>query len=268
MAAPLRTVADLVGDLRRLGIVAGQTVMVHASLRRLGAVERGAVGVIAALDTAVGVDGTLLMTLGAEDPFAWVNQRPEPERIALLADAPPFDPLADPAEADNGALAEVFRLHPGTIVSDHPEGRFGGRGRRAGELLTDVPWDHYYGPGSPLARLVATGGKVLRLGADIDTVTLLHHAEYLADVPDKRHVRRYRKVHDGDRAVVRVIECLDDSDGIVDAPGDYFGEALRAYLATGRASTGVVGGATSELIDGADLLAFATDWMTEQLARR
>jgi len=43
---------------------------------------------------------------------------------------------------------------------------------------------------------------------------------------------------------------------------------LRAYLATGRASTGFVGGAVSELIDGADLVEFAGEWMAEHLATK
>ena len=106
--------------------------MVHASLRAIGPVEDGAAGVVRALDAAVGAAGTLMMVLGADDPWAWVNERPEAERAALLASAEPFDPLATPAEADVGALAEVFRTTSGTLVSNHPEGRFGARGAGAG----------------------------------------------------------------------------------------------------------------------------------------
>ena len=108
-------------------------------------------------------------------------------------DAEPFDPRTTPAQEDVGLLAELFRTTPGTVVSDHPEGRFGARGRRAAELMADVPWHDYYGPGSPLERVVEAGGSVLRLGADTNTVTLLHYAEYLAHVPDKRRVRRHRR---------------------------------------------------------------------------
>jgi aminoglycoside N3'-acetyltransferase len=65
----------------------------------------------------------------------------------------------------------------------------------------------------------------------------------------------------------RTVECLDDSNGIVDHPGeDYFAQLLRAYLATGRAAVGRVGNATSELIDAADLVPFAVDWMANHLA--
>src|SRR6185369_11136693 len=134
---------------------------------------------------------------------------------------------------------------PTTLVSDHPEGRFAAWGRLAKVLVDDVPWDDYYGPDSPLERFARAGGRVLRLGANPDTVTLLHYAEYLAPVPDKRRVCRSRLVHGPDGPEVRTVSCLDDSDGIVEWTGeDYFALILREYLARGTASTGLVGGAT------------------------
>jgi aminoglycoside N3'-acetyltransferase len=264
---PVRSVADLTADLRRLGVRAEDTLMVHASLRAIGPVERRADGVLDALAHAVGPAGTLLMTLGARDDWGWVNARPEAVRAELLRDAEPFDSQRTPADPDIGVLAEVFRTRPGTVVSDHPEGRFGASGRLADHLTADVPWNDYYGPGSPLERFVAAGGRVLRLGADLDTLTLLHHAEYLAAVPEKRRVRRHRLVAGSRGPQLRVVECLDDSDGIVDRPGeDYFIVLLREYLAAGRAATGHVGGATSELIEAPDVLEFAVAWMSKNLA--
>jgi aminoglycoside 3-N-acetyltransferase len=262
------TAQSLAVDLSRLGVRQGQALMVHASLRRIGPVEGGAQGVIAALEAAVGPAGGLLMTLGATDERAWVNERPEAEREALLADAEPFDPWTTPAEPDVGWLAEAFRRHPGTIVTDNPEGRFGARGGLAEALLKDAPWNDYYGPGSPLAHLIELDGAVLRLGADADTVTLLHHAEYLAPVAAKRHVRRHRRVLGRAGPEIRTVDCLDDSDGIVDWPGeDYFKTILEAYLTTGRAARGVVGAARSELLDARDITRFAVDWMVENLNR-
>jgi aminoglycoside N3'-acetyltransferase len=240
-------VTDLVADLRALGVRHGDVLMVHASLRRVGA---RAEAVVDAIDAALGPDGTWMMTLGADER------------------AFPFSALLTPADPDVGVLAEVFRTTPGTVVSDHPDGRFGARGALAADLTASVPWDDYYGPGSPLERFVQLGGRVLRLGADLDTVTLLHWAEYLVDVPDKRRVRREHEVLVSTGDVRRVaVECLDDSDGIVDVPGeDYFARILRAYLAADRAvGTGQVGGATSELIDGADLVTFGVEWMSTNL---
>ena len=200
MATSPHTVAGLVGDLKRLGVAPGDVVMVHASLRAVGPVDGGAAGLVAALDAAAGPSGSLLMTVGARDDWAWVNERPEAERAALLAGSPPFD-----------------------------------------------------------ARAAA---------ADPDTVTAIHFAEYLADVPSKRRVRRHRLVHGPDGPVVRVVGSLDDSDGIVDHLGpDYFGVILGAYLQTGAAAVGVVGCARSELLAAADFVRFAASWMTRHLGR-
>jgi len=248
----MRTPSQLVDDLRRLGVVAGEVLMAHASLRAVGPVEGGAAGVVQALEAAVGPAGTLLMNLGAQED----------------ADSA-FDKDRTPADPDVGVLAEVFRTLPDTVVNDHPDGRFGARGRLASVLLDAGPWDDYYGPGSALDRLVANGGKVLRLGADPDTVTLLHLAENIVPLPDKRRVVRHHKVIDADGSTrIRTVSCLDDTDGIVDIPGeDYFAVILRDYLSDGRARTGEVGGARSELIDAADLVEFAVAWMSVHLAR-
>lgn len=237
----------LVDDLRALEIGAGDVVMVHAALRRVGPIEGGAATLVDALDE---VAGTWMMTLGA------IGQHEH--------DPVPFDALATPADPDIGVLAEVFRTTPGTVVSDHPEGRFGARGPRAAWLVADQPWHHYYGPGSPLAKLIEVAGHVLRLGADDDTITLTHHAEYLCDVPDKRNVVRRPVVLGEHGPEVRPVECLDDSDGIVDR--DYFPEILAAYRAAGRVRTGRVGNAAAELLDAADYVTFATSWMNLELA--
>lgn len=240
--------------------------MVHASMRSLGPVEGRAEGVVQALDASVGPEGTLLMVLGARDDWAWVNDRPEPERSCLLADAVPFDCRVTPAESDVGILAEIFRTARGTMVSDHPEGRFGARGGRAREFLENVPWDDYYGPGSPLERLVEANGQVLRLGADPNTVTLTHYAEYLASLPHKRRVRRTRRVRTATGTEIRTIECLDDSNGIVEYGGeDYFGLILHAYAQRGGVRRGPVADAVGEIIDARPFVEFAAHWMEAHL---
>lgn len=128
------------------------------------------------------------------------------------------------------------------------------------------PWDDYYGPGSALERFVEAGGRVLRLGADLDTVTLLHYVEYLADVPDKRRVLRHRRVVRNGSVETVTVSSLDDSDGIVDYPGEYFADLIEEYLGSGRARIGEVGGAMSELIDARDLVVFGRAWMEARLA--
>ena len=259
-------------DLASLGVEPGDLLMVHASLRKLGLArtsfgEGGAEAILDALDAAVGPNGTLLMVLGAEYAMDWVNLRPEAERAALLADTPAFDYLNAPVLPEVGWLGEAFRRRPGTIVSDNPSGRFGARGARAAELLVDAPWHDYYGPGSPLQKLCEWDGRILRLGAGADTVTALHYAEYLADLPDKRRTRWDYVLAGDDGPHHFYTACLDDAAGIARWDGaDYFAVIVKGYLALGRHRGGTVGKAESELIQAADIVEYGARWMERNLA--
>jgi len=258
-------------DLRRLGVRPGDLVMVHASLRKIGLArtefgEGGAEAILDALDAAVGPTGTLMMVLGSHYLLDWVNRRPVAERAALLAGTEPLDPASVGAVPEVGWMAEAFRRRPGTLVSTNPSGRFGARGRLAEAMLRAQPWHDYYGPGSPLQKLCDSGGRILRLGADPETVTALHYAEYLACLPVKRRAR-WDYVLNGDNGPRHLwMACLDDSEGIVPWEGeDYFAVILKAFLKTGRARRGRVGTADSELIDAADLVDFGAHWMEAHL---
>ncbi|KXV12404.1 AAC(3) family N-acetyltransferase, partial [Gluconobacter oxydans] len=55
------TQARLVVDFQRLGITPGMTLLVHASLSRIGWVCGGATAVIGSLLQAVGPEGTIVM---------------------------------------------------------------------------------------------------------------------------------------------------------------------------------------------------------------
>lgn len=160
-------------------------------------------------------------------------------------------------------LADVFRQHAGVEVNDHPACRFAAWGPAAPALLEPQPLHDYYGPGSPLERLCERGGAVLRLGSDIDTVTLTHYAEYRADINEKRRAQRlYTRADIGEIA----IDSLDDDDGIGTwEQGDYFEQILRDFISADLAKVGVVGGCTAELLDARSFVAFATRWIEEHL---
>jgi aminoglycoside N3'-acetyltransferase len=237
--------AQLVAELRALGVRRGGALMIHASMRRVGPVEGGAASVIEAVRAAVGPGGTLLMVLSA-------------------AENEPFDALRSPVDvADMGILAEVFRTYPGVSVNDHPADRFAALGPLASSLLEPTPLHDYHGPGSVLERLTERGGKVLRLGANTDTVTLTHYAEYLADVPNKVRVRRrYVRADTGEVW----IESLDDNEGIATwDEGDYFPQIFLDYRASGAVRIGPVGGCEAELLDAPDFVAHAVRWMETHL---
>ena len=77
------------------------------------------------------------------------------------------------------------RRRPGAKVSGSHFRRMAAIGPAARWLTEDQPWDHGFGPGSPLAKLVEADGQVLLLGAALDRPTILHHSESLVDSPEK-----------------------------------------------------------------------------------
>ena len=234
----------LIRDLKTLGVKTDSTLMVHASLRKLGPIAGGAEAVLETLLTALG-EGTLLMVLGAD-----IDE--------------PFNALRTPVAVEEmGILAEVFRQRAGTLVNDHAAARFGAFGPLARRLLEPISLHDYLGPGSILERFTELGGEVLRLGANIDTVTLTHWAEYLANIPNKRRVRlRYLRADSGEQW----IESLDETRGIAEWDGgDYFSQILLDYLSTGQATIGPVGNCTAERSAAKSFVKFAVGWMETHL---
>ncbi|MEW6750545.1 MAG: aminoglycoside 3-N-acetyltransferase [Candidatus Latescibacterota bacterium] len=247
-------------DLRRLGVAPGAVVMVHASMRAVGPVVGGPDVLILALLDALGPAGTVMMYVGWEhQPDDVIAPTPE-HRQAYLDELPPFDPATSRARRGHGILAEYLRTWPGARRSSHPEASVAAVGARAEWITGQHPLVYGYGERSPLGRLVEARGQVLMVGAPLNTVTLLHHAEHLARLPDKRHERfRMPVLRDGERVWVDVVQ-FDTSNGVVSAP--YTLEQIAGdYVAAGRGRAGTVGSARSHLFDAADLVAFAVAWL-------
>jgi len=252
----LWTRAALAEHLSALGLARDDAVLVHAGLRSVGAILGGPDALIDALRDSVGPGGTIL---GYCD---WNYDDRELTDPALRVHVPPFDPARSRATRDNGAFPELLRTTPGARRSGNPGASFAALGGKADWFTADQAMDYGYGTASPLGKLVVAGGKVLMLGAPLDTMTLLHHAEHLADIPGKR-VRRYQSpiLVDGE-TVWRAFEEFDTADPVVEGlADDYFEEVAEDFLATGQGRRGLVGHAPSVLVDAPAVVAFAVDWL-------
>jgi aminoglycoside 3-N-acetyltransferase len=259
---PFITRADLSVDLARLGVAPGDIVMVHAACSRIGPVLGGPDAIIAALRDAVGPQGTLMAYLDWD--AAWEDFKDEQGRIpdALRPHVLPFDPALTRAARQNGTLPEFLRTTPGARRSANPGASVAALGARAGWLTADHPMDYGYGPGTPLARLVEAEGKVLMLGAPLDTMTLLHHAEHLANLPGKRVILTEVPFATSDGVEWRMIEEFDTSEPCVSTlPDNFIEQIVTAYLATGAGCQGKVGRAESILVEAAEIVSFALAWM-------
>ncbi|MEV5595213.1 aminoglycoside 3-N-acetyltransferase [Streptomyces sp. NPDC052496] len=269
------TRSRLVRDLTALGLGDGDTVMFHTEMSAIGYVTGGPETVIGALRDVVGERGTLMVTCGWNDapPYDFTDW-PQAWQDALRAEHPAYDPVLSEADHNNGRLPEALRRWPGAVRSRHPDASFAALGASATALVADHPWDDPHGPGSPLARLVARGGRVLLLGAPLDSLTILHHAEALAEAPGKRFVDYEQPVLvDGER-VWRRFHDIDSEDGafdyspVVPEGQQPFARIAQDLLAAGIGRTGTVGAAESHLFEAADVVDFGVAWMEEKLGRR
>jgi Aminoglycoside N3''-acetyltransferase len=255
---------QLTADLRSLGIASGDVVMTHASVRAVGEIAGGPDEIHLALKDAITVEGTLLMYAGCPRYFDEVgrgNLSPQQE-AEVLEKLPPFD--ADTARSDrsNGVLVEFLRTYPGSRVNHHVA-RFVAWGKHADYLLSQQPWDYAFGRGSALDRFVGLDGKIVLLGSDHDTVTFLHYAEHVVDIPGKRIARfKVPVALDGVR-IWRDVEEFDTADEGVHAnwPDRFFARVVDGYLAASMNRGGMVGDARCYLLRARDLLDFALPMM-------
>lgn len=164
------TPAELRACLAAVGIARGDSVLVHSSFDAFEGFTGKPTDVIAALMDAVGPEGTLLMpTL----PFTGTA-------VAWVKEHPVFDVARTPSRM--GLITELFRRSPGVIRSVHPTHPVAAWGKNAdamtaGHHLARTPC----GQGSPFARLLERGGKVLLLGVDIGSMTFYHCVEEIVE---------------------------------------------------------------------------------------
>jgi aminoglycoside 3-N-acetyltransferase len=192
-------------------------------------------------------------------------------RDAYRRDPPAFDVAVSPSARYVGRLPERIRTWPGAIRSDHPEASFVALGGRAEWLIAGQPTDHPYGVGSPLAKVLEARGSILMLGAPLETITMLHHAEELAKVPNKRSVHYSAPVRTPTGTEWREIYDIDTSTGAfsyepVVGDRDAFKVIAEEALAAGIGRQGPIGESRSVLFPAGELVAFAVAWMEAHFA--
>ncbi len=238
--------------------------MVHTRMSALGWVVGGSETVVRSLLDALGPDGTLMAYASWADHVYALSDRPEEFRSAYVSEPPLWDPGTGEVDPDYGRVPERVRTWPGALRSVHPEASVAVVGPRAGWLI--APHDDGYGAGSPFARLVEAGGHVLMLGAPLETLTLLHHAEAIASAPGKRTITYEIALADGSTRSYTDIETSGgaypySSLGLED---DEFAVIARDALAAGVGTRGRVGVAECQLFPARALVEFAVGWIDER----
>ncbi|MBM3258571.1 MAG: AAC(3) family N-acetyltransferase [Candidatus Sericytochromatia bacterium] len=166
--------AQVAEVLDNLGLVAGDHVMVHASLLPFGPPEAGVATFLDPLLAAVGPRGTVVAPTFT---FGFI-------RTGL------YD-VADTPSVGMGTLAEAIRRHPSSRRSRHPIQSIAAIGAMARDL-SSLETPSAYGPGSAFDRLVAQDFRILLLGAAPGHISASHLSEERAKVP-----YRYSKTVEG-----------------------------------------------------------------------
>lgn len=178
---------SLAADLRRLGLAAGDVVLLHSSLSAIGWVAGGPVAVLLALQDVLTGDGTLIVpthTADRTDPAGWRRPPVPADWFPIIRhDTPAFDPALTPTRS-MGVIAETFRSWPGVVRSAHPHVSFAAWGRYADVVTHDHQLAWSLGEGSPLARAYDLGAWTLLLGTR--SCTSLHLAEARSGRADRR----------------------------------------------------------------------------------
>ncbi|MBS1830131.1 MAG: aminoglycoside 3-N-acetyltransferase [Acidobacteria bacterium] len=245
-------------DLERLGVRSGDLLMVHSSLRRVGPIAGGVNTLIHALFDAIGPRGTLT----AYVDFESFLEDDELEDEVNESHVPVFDKRTAHAARDHGVLHETLRNWPGALRSDHPDAGVIAIGPLAETIVSPHPFQYGYGPGTPFERILQGGGRILMIGAPLDTITLLHYAEHMAQIPDK-HVVRYRRLMpsvDGPQWIT--FEEYDTADPVHSSlPENCFERIALDFIAARGAAHGPIGQAPSYLFEAAELVRFGTGWI-------
>lgn len=151
--------------LESIGIIGGDGLLVHSAVQYLGKPEGGVGVYLDGIQAVIGPDGTVVVpTFNFDFP---INQE--------------FDPVETPSKG-MGAFSEYIRKLPGSRRSLHPMQSVACYGYSA-EDLASRDTTSAFDPGSVYDRMLELDFKLLLLGADVQSVSMLHYSEQRARVP-------------------------------------------------------------------------------------
>ena len=256
---PIHTVSSLCDELAAAGLAAGQTVLVHSSMKRIGGwIAGGAETVVLALLRVLGDTGTLMMpthTIDNSEPSLWQNP-PVPETWwpRIRAEYPAYRPAFSRTQ-QMGILPETLRTHPDALRSSHPAGSFAAIGKHATDLTRRHDLASMFGENTPLSALYELDGAVFLPGVGHANNTSLHLSEARATYPDKQTVQQgSAMLVDGERQWVTYDTIDWDNIDFVQA-----GEAYEAAYPH-HVQRGIVGDAHTQWMKQRSLVDFVTEW--------
>lgn len=153
--------AQLVEELKRVGLQEGMVLEVHSSLSSFGYIEGGAETVIEALIECVGETGSIFMPALALSSEMELTEADREMGVTVKIKVLPED---EPKTA-MGIIADTFRQRD-DVITGQGVIRTAGWGPHAAEAAK-----------GGLDYVIQNGGKALLLGVDIYKLTAMHYVE-------------------------------------------------------------------------------------------
>ncbi|MGB9717232.1 MAG: aminoglycoside N(3)-acetyltransferase [Thermoproteota archaeon] len=160
------TKQEIVRDLVKIGVEEGDILLVHSSLSSIGYVPGGAETLIDALLESVGEDGTIVV----------------PTITGQIFDSPENPPsYSRNKPCWTGMVPETLRKREEACRSKHPTHSVAAIGGKARSIIeghegAETPC----GKGTPYLKIPELGGKILFIGASLESNTSFHAVEELA----------------------------------------------------------------------------------------
>lgn len=165
--------------LKEIGIKTNDACLVHTAMSKFNYVPGGPETIVQALEKTLS-EGTLMMPSQVTtncDPATWEYPPVRKDLIQVMRDnIPPYNPDTS-VTVGLGVTPEYFRRLPNVVRSNHPYLPIAIWGKNKEEIAQKQPLNMPYGIDSPLDYLYQNYGKIIFLGTDYETCTMLHYAE-------------------------------------------------------------------------------------------
>ncbi|MFQ3549406.1 MAG: AAC(3) family N-acetyltransferase [Armatimonadota bacterium] len=178
---------DIVKGLKQLGVITSDNIIMHSSLSSLGNVDGGAKTVVDAVLEVIGSNGTL-----AVPAFNW--------------NIDSFDSKITPSIV--GAITEEVRNRKNAVRSLHPTHSIVAIGPLAEIICEGHEKTTAFGRGSALYKFLQANPKILQIGTDNTTNSIIHVAEEIVKVPYLQSAKeKIIKISNGKSVNVKLPGC-------------------------------------------------------------
>lgn len=248
------TKRQIINELKELGVKRDDTLIVHSSMKSLGWVNGGAQAIVEALIEVVS-EGTIIMPSQSSDNSDPTNWQHPPILASLHQELRETMPAYDQrlsAVRGMGKVVETFLRLEGVIRSNHPQVSFCGYGPKAFEILSTHQLEFGLYKNTPVEKMIEMDTKILLLGVDYDSCTLMHYAEYESGI--RETIIQGSSVYENNHVVWKEFKELD-------LDSDIFLEIGKAYEDEVVIVQGKVGAASVKVLSSKDIVNFASVYL-------